>query len=139
MKAYHLRTIEPDKYDPMSFDTFTLDSIYVPEKKILVGFIDWKNRKGKVLNYTEIHHDRAQYIVEGNKNNVQGKVISHLELDALSADKIAKNPFEYQVKLTKKFDSQTNTLVEILTGKSMTIMSKIKKYLFSSSGSNLVA
>lgn len=51
MESYHLRTREPDRRDPVGIENFTLDSIFVPEKRILAGFL-WKGLTGKIINYS---------------------------------------------------------------------------------------
>ena len=116
MKAYHLRTSEPDRHDPTGFESFTLDSIYVPDRKILVGFINWHNMRGMILNYSNVYHNRAQAIAAGNTEPM-GKVISIRDLDSDVVDKIASNAHEAEIKITQEYDGSTEVLVGILSGK----------------------
>jgi hypothetical protein len=116
MESYHIRTSEPDKHDPPGLESFTLDSIYVPDRKVLVGFIKWSDMRGKILNYSEIHHERAQAIVEGNKNGVEGDIISKIDLKNNTIDQIASNVHESEIYTTREYDNSTDVLVGILSG-----------------------
>lgn len=42
MKKYdifHLRTSEPDSHDVTGFERFELDSIYIPDENLIMGFL----------------------------------------------------------------------------------------------------
>ncbi len=121
MKAYHIRTVEPDPYCPIGMDTFDLDSIYVPEKRILIGFAYYKEQmsnKGTILDYSNLYHDRTQAIVEGNRDGVRGNVIKELDLDPITISKIVRNGKYHtkRVKVSQIFDGSTDSLVSILSG-----------------------
>lgn len=115
MKAYHLKTNEPDPYDSIGFETFNLNSIYVPERSVLVGFIKHSGMRGEIKPYNIHYCSRAQDIVEGNRNGVLGEVASKLELTADQVDIIASHQGS-DVKTTIEYDSSTQALVGILTG-----------------------
>jgi len=130
MKAYHIKTNEPDSHDALGFERFDLDSIYVPEKAILLGFIDWENSKGLLKNYgggNSSYTPKAEDIINGNRNNVQGKVVSTFDLDEETAEKIIKvsegvqhGPHHHkEIKITEKFDNSTDGLIRILSGESI--------------------
>ena len=51
-----------------------------------------------------------------------------MDLDFEDLKNIFSNPNELKVRLTRKFDSQTNTLVDILTGKNTTFWTKVRKF-----------
>jgi len=123
MRAYHIRTIEPSPYDiGLGLDTFDLDSIYIPEKKILIGIAHYEehqSNKGTILHYSHLPYtDRAQKIVEGNRDGVRGDVIKELELDDEKIKKISEKRRynKERVKFNQVFDGSTNKLVKILSG-----------------------
>ena len=130
MKAFHLRTTEPDSYDASGLETFDLNSIYIPEEKFLFGFVDWCNEKknrGLILAYTIGYSERAQCIVDGNRSGVFGDVIGEVDLSEGQIN-MMKRQYDrcryeagdrhtsIEVDLIQRFDKQTDTLVKILTG-----------------------
>ncbi len=121
-KAYHLRTNEPDSHDVMGgFERFDLDSIYIPERSILMGFVKWPNREGKIISYAAYHCTRADDIIDGNRNGVKGEVVSELELKAEQVNGIISNirgpdKHEFEVKTTVDYNGSTEDLVKILSG-----------------------
>ena len=121
MIAYHIHTNEPDPYDVMGgFERFDLNSIYVPEKNTLVGFINWGFPRGKILDYSDLKYTNiAQAIVEGNKGDVEGEVKGTRDLYLETIKKIAEFGEYYhdcEIHITKPFDGSTNCLVQILSG-----------------------
>ena len=116
MKAYHIKTMERDPYDFMGFEQYELNSIFIPDKQALAGYIPWKDNKGIIINYSKVHNNNAQDIVDGNKNGIKGIVISELDVSEDIADKIFRTKHESQIKVIKQYDGTTSTLVGILSG-----------------------
>ena len=120
MKVYHIKTEEPDPYPMILCEFFTLNSIYCPDKRVLVGFINQKPHRGTILNYTiSIHYDGAQKIVDGNKEGVRGKVKETRDLYHETIEKIAKFGERFHdsdIYITKPFDGSIDCLIEILSG-----------------------
>lgn len=130
MKAYHLQTRERDKYDPMGMEYYRVDSLYVPERRVLVGFLGWKKGSGLILKYSgDKYLSQAEKIVQGNKWGVMGEVIGETDLTERDIVRIQKNENEFSVKLRRSFDRKTETLVDILTGNNLAWSSKIRKIL----------
>ena len=117
MRGYHLRTHEQSPFSFMGLSTYPLDSIYIPERQLVIGFAPTaSNLRGEVLNQSQ-HHMRAQAIVDGNKNGVRGDIIGVLDLDPLTVDLIAQGRSDTSlIKLASEFDGSTNSTVEILCG-----------------------
>ena len=124
MKAYHLRTLEPEPGDHLGLETFNLDSIYIPEDSFLIGIgYDRTHPERKVvslLGYSEeVCLHRAQCIVDGNKEGVRGQVVSEISIDSDMIRKIRDNASKYidhAVHIPERFDSTTDGLIKILTG-----------------------
>ncbi|MFH1316678.1 MAG: hypothetical protein ABII01_04115 [Candidatus Woesearchaeota archaeon] len=119
MDSYHIRTREKDKHDPMGLSVYTLDSIYVPDKTVLVGIVKQKDLKVMVINYSKIGYcKRAQQIVDGNRYGVQGIVVGEpFDLEEKVVQAIALNKHGSVIKLPREYDDSTKVLVEILSGK----------------------
>jgi|GEM_PF-5231812 len=130
MKAYHLKTRASDSHDALGVEQYELNSIYVPEKQVLAGYILFGKNNGLIINYSKIQHERAQCIVEGNKNDVRGDVISELDLSEDIVEKIFRTKNESEIKVTKQYDGSTDTLVGILSGEyhKRNLIEKISAY-----------
>ncbi len=118
MIAYHLVTSEPDHRDVMlGFEKFNLNSIYIPEESLLVGFVKWYGKKGLIKPYCEeIYCSRAQNIVKNNKNNTQGDVISEFNIGEKLVNILRTYNSEKEIKTTVDFDGSTSALINILSG-----------------------
>jgi hypothetical protein len=117
MKAYHIRTNELDSHNPNGTERFILDSIYVPEKYLFVGFTAWYDMCGLIKPYSQSDCSRAQAIVDRNNDRVQGEVISEFELESSIVEKIESNSRRREIETTLEYDGSTNALVGILSGR----------------------
>ncbi len=134
--SYHIRTNEPDKYDSLHLDYCIVDSIFVPSREILVGFLKQEYLKGIILNYDQEqkydisdYYSRALDIVDGNRNGVRGEVISSISLKTTLVDKIENNTHEHELELISPFNGETERLIEILTGASFRRNGKMRRAL----------
>ncbi len=70
VRAFHIKTIEPDPYDFKGFDHFTLNSIFVPDE-MLIGFIRGNDDHGGGIlsypRYPRTYFNRALGILVGKK------------------------------------------------------------------------
>lgn len=145
MKVYHIKTVERDLHDPMGFDTFDLDSLYLFDKGFLIGFVKSgsKSKKRGILSYPpypSIYAERIEALLHG-KNElrgtpVKGNIIKEIDLDNKALNRIKANymgnwveqghVYHYRdVKLKREFDGSTEMLVEILSS-NLSLMSKLE-------------
>jgi hypothetical protein len=116
VKAYHLRTSEPCEVFSFGYG-LELNSIFVPTKNVLVGFVRQNNMSGLIKSYSTVNYcNRAQDIVEGNRNGVEGKIISEFELETKTVNRIGRNGRESKVTTLAEYDGSTDILVKILSG-----------------------
>ncbi len=117
MEAYHLKTSEPDSLDGAGLEYFDLYSIYIPEAKILVGYVaNWLSMDGRIVNYSNTSLNRAQDIVDGSKNGVRGEVLFRMDLDHGVIDRIVSNSNKSEIKITEEYNCSTGQLIKILSG-----------------------
>lgn len=131
MKAYHIRTREPDRGLISKCTglgaTFDLDAIYIPEMRVLLGIGYYEGQLGKgkkrneafVMNYSNQKYiERADCIVNGNRDGVEGSVVSEIPLSDQQASGIAESRkyANKTVKTKKPFDMSTESIVGILSG-----------------------
>ncbi len=149
MKAYHLKMSEaqvPEITGGLFESRFPVDTIYVPKKKVLVGFVNHDGEKcGYIVNYTEeyyterkpwaevriVNYNEAKTVIKGSKDAL-GKIISEIDIDENTIEKIikyAKIKHEKNMTLNNEFDYSTDSLIRVLLGEA-TVESKPKKSLF---------
>ncbi|TAL47293.1 hypothetical protein EPN87_03250 [archaeon] len=129
MKAYHLKTSEPDPYGN-PFESIDLVSLLIPSASILIGYTRDNRVSGRIFSYPypSKFSKRAQAIVDGGKS-VRGEVISTIELTQETVNEIRcnYNPTDIEevlgyhskdVKVTEPINEPilTATLVRILSG-----------------------
>lgn len=104
------------------FENLILDAIYVPKRELIVGFIDWCDSgvfKGLIKPYHGSYYTRrAQSMIDGNRDGVQGEVVRKIFPQDSEIEKIAEQARlgEREVGLTQRFDNSTDMFVKILTG-----------------------
>ncbi len=92
MLAFHVRTSEPDRYDPMCLENFKLDSLLIKDASILIGYIPHNKREGRIVSYPcpSTYSKRFQDLINGDKS-VEGEIISKMELEDIIVEKIREN------------------------------------------------
>ena len=148
MKAYHIRTrVEREVLcDPLRFDNFDLDCLFIPEKRRLIGFVKDSKKEGAILSYPPypaVYSRRIEALINGkndfNGNPVAGEIKGEISLDSETANNINRNyvgdwlsPFQtyhYQyIKLNKEFDGSTEMLVKTISA-NISPLSKLRGLL----------
>ncbi len=122
MESYHIKPneLDPFCYNLERFERFNLNTIYIPDRRVLVGFIDLKFPKGKIINYNSlVYINRAESILRRNRGDVKGEVIQKIDLKPEIVDQIAKFGERYhnsEISITKPFDGSTERLIQIISG-----------------------
>jgi hypothetical protein len=124
MKAYHIRTVEKDDGSVVGaltgLGTIDLDSIYVLDTGLVLGFGGDKNKrsdKGMLFCHSS-YSRRALSIVKQDDPEVEGEVIGEFDLKPdvykrIEANRRYHNTF---VRGCQVFDGTTKSLVDILSG-----------------------
>lgn len=137
MEAYHLRT---DHHDQVGDEMHNLDSIFIPERHILVGLELYPESglAGIIRNYSgnKSYLRRAESISKRKPHPEFNQLVAALDLDEAFADKIKTYPHLSQVKLLKDYDKSTTSLIRILIGEESRAYSnsrseRLKSWLFS--------
>lgn len=67
MKAYHIRTNEPNRDNPTGLDSFTLNALYIPDMAVVIACgVAQDKKQVEIRNYDAVSK-RAQCIVDGNE------------------------------------------------------------------------
>jgi hypothetical protein len=117
MRAYHIRTERQDPYDPAR--TLILDSLYIPDRRILLGFKLLKDGEEGVIKNLELDLGRAQAITDGSQNGIAGEVVGEADLSMGDISRMI-NSFSFckgsTFEMTGDYDGSTECLVAVLSG-----------------------
>lgn len=118
MRAYHIRTERQDPYDPAR--TLILDSLYIPDRRILLRFKLLKDGEEGVIKNLELDLGRAQAIIAGNQNGIAGEVVGEADVSSRDISRMINN-FAFckhsTFEITGDYDGSTDCLVEMMSGK----------------------
>lgn len=115
--AYHLRTCEPEYGDPNSKKRVDMNSIFVPDRRILKGIIKLKGPKNvRVINYTGRDARIIAYAVVDGERAIKGRVVSSFSLTSGDVEGIC-TVVQGDVVLGERYGGRTRQVLDILRGK----------------------